>query len=34
VPGAYSNFGDATLLDPDLHPKPAFDAVRKALLRG
>jgi endo-1,4-beta-xylanase len=34
VPGAYPNFGDATLLDGDLHPKPAFEAVRKALLRG
>jgi endo-1,4-beta-xylanase len=34
VPGAYPNFGDATLLDGDLHPKPAFGAVRKALLRG
>lgn len=34
VPGAYPDFGDATLLDGDLHPKPAFYAVREGLLRG
>ena len=33
VPGAYPGFGQATLLDGDLRPKPAFDAFRRALLR-
>jgi endo-1,4-beta-xylanase len=33
VPDAYPGFGDATLLDGDLRPKPAFDAFRRALLR-
>ena len=30
---AYPGLGHATLLDGDLHPKPAFDAFRRALLR-
>lgn len=34
VPKAYPHFGDATLLDDELHAKPAFAAVRDALLRG
>ncbi len=34
IPGAFSGFGDATLLDGDLRPKPAYAAVREALLRG
>jgi endo-1,4-beta-xylanase len=34
IPDAYPHFGDATLLDRDLHAKPAFGAVREALLRG
>lgn len=34
VPDAYPGHGDATLLDADLHSKPAYDAVREALLRG
>jgi endo-1,4-beta-xylanase len=34
VPGAYPGFGDATLLDAKLRPKPAYAAVREALLRG
>jgi endo-1,4-beta-xylanase len=33
VPGAYPGYGDATLLDRALRPKPAFDAFRRALLR-
>jgi endo-1,4-beta-xylanase len=33
VPDAYPAFGQATLLDGDLRPKPAFDAFRTALLR-
>jgi endo-1,4-beta-xylanase len=33
VPDAYPGFGDATLLDGELRPKPAFDAFRTALLR-
>ena len=34
VPDAYPGFGDATLFDGDLHAKPAYGAVREALLRG
>ena len=34
VPGAYPGFGDATLFDGDLKAKPAYGAVREALLRG
>ena len=34
ISGAFPGYGEATLLDPDLHPKPAYDAVREALLRG
>jgi len=34
VPAAYRGFGDATLFDADLKPKPAYDAVRKALMGG
>ena len=34
VPDAYPRFGDATLLDGELHAKPAYAAVREALLRG
>ena len=33
VPDAYPGFGNATLLDDDLRPKPAFGAFRAALLR-
>ena len=33
VPDAYPGFGDATLLDGELRPKPAFGAFRAALLR-
>jgi endo-1,4-beta-xylanase len=33
VPTAYPGFGQATLLDGELRPKPAFDAFRTALLR-
>ena len=33
VPDAYPGFGNATLLDDDLRPKPAFGAFRTALLR-
>jgi endo-1,4-beta-xylanase len=33
VPSAYPGFGQATLLDVDLRPKPAFDAFRAAVLR-
>jgi endo-1,4-beta-xylanase len=32
VPQAYPGFGDATLFDGDLHPKPAYAAVRRALM--
>jgi endo-1,4-beta-xylanase len=34
ITDADDGFSDATLLDGDLHPKPAYDAVREALLRG
>jgi endo-1,4-beta-xylanase len=34
IPGAYPGFGDATLFDADLHAKPAYGAVREALLAG
>jgi endo-1,4-beta-xylanase len=33
VPDAYPGFGNATLLDGELRPKPAFGAFRAALLR-
>src|SRR5215211_5185687 len=33
VPTVYPGFGDATLLDSDLRPKPAFDAFRRVLMR-
>ena len=33
VPDAYPGFGNATLLDHQLRPKPAFDAFRRALMR-